>query len=153
MGADGFDVVISNGTEIEIMNEVKYLNNFLHSLNPMYDVRFVLNINSNTKNMTTRKLKALMRNPPSMIRLDAEFDQEGDLDQNLADIREFVGTPVKVSSGVTYDMIHKHKSSVKAFDVSYKNALKVVKDALQERTNPKNLVNKGSINTATDDKN
>lgn len=143
MGADGFDIVLSNGTENEILNEIRSLNDFLNRLNPMYNVRYVLNVNSNSEEMTRRKLKAIMRNPPSMIRLDAFFGGASDLEKNLALVREYTAIPVKVSANVDYNVVRSHKQKVAAFDVTYANALKIIEDALKERTNPKSLVNPG----------
>lgn len=119
-GADGYEIPLSkNRTQAETRNEIKILTEFLRSNNQLMEIRW--NIDALLDGPADRfeyALTVMKQFPPASIRVGAKLSVE-DMDQLIARIRKFVGTPLKIDGNTdgivdTYDL----NRDVKWFDIT-----------------------------------
>lgn len=128
--ADGYEILVSpNRTDIETMNEMKSLREFIIRYEPTKEVRWALNLR-NKRFDFSHALKHAKNIPGSFIRTDINLvSPAATLDAHREDvdtIRKVVATPIKVSGSVNYDLIMALGQSVARFDVTLSQARDVV---------------------------
>lgn len=136
-GCDGFDILLSSRNDVEAINEAKSLLEQLKGLNPMYDIRFVIDIFSRDAERVKSTLKAIKKHPPSMVRLDHNLSLPQDMSEQLIDdtvkiIREHTGVPIKFGTNLTHELLTKYYTTFANFDVNLATSNKIVQ-ALDER--------------------
>jgi len=128
--ADGYEILVSpNRTDIETMNEMKSLREFIIRYEPTKEVRWALNLRNKRLDFS-HALKHAKSIPGSFIRTDINLvSPAAILDAHREDvdfIKKVVATPIKVSGSVNYDLIMALGQSVARFDVTLSQARDVV---------------------------
>ncbi|MEM3000638.1 MAG: hypothetical protein QXU32_00555 [Nitrososphaerales archaeon] len=141
MAADGFDIVVTKDiSHIQAYNEIKSLTEFLKTVNPLAEIRWVLDVFSCSDDDLYKYLDAIKKYPAHFIRMDRRLSHNGitiDAHKSKYDlIRKHVMTPIKASCNITAEVIANFMSDrTMRFDVTLSQA----NDILRHISNPQNV--------------
>jgi len=134
LAADGFEVMLSkNRTPAEYRNEIRTITEFIRGqVNPLAELRFVLQVNDRSDVELTEIAKGLASFPPTYVRTDYRLSiPGGSLDHKgiVERIRKHVAVSVKVSGNIDYETILELKNvpGIKRFAVSVAQATEALK--------------------------
>lgn len=126
--ADGFDIMISSGRPAnEIFNEVKSVSDFLRSINPLAEIRWVLGAFTRPDADINNYFKCFAKYQVNWLRLDPQVaspritagHQIGMVDS----LRRGTKLPIKISGNVTKEVVdHFMKDKGIRFDVTLEQA-------------------------------
>lgn len=130
--ADGYEILVSpNRSDIETMNEMKSLREFIIRYDSTKEIRWAFNLR-NKKYDFSHALKHAKSIPGSFIRTDINLvSPASTLGAHVEDvdfIKKVVATPIKVSGSVNYDLVMALRNSVARFDVTLSQAREIVAD-------------------------
>jgi len=127
MAADGFDIVCSkNKTFTESLNEVKSLHEFVRKVNPITEVRWI--INPNDEKEIEMYLEAVSKFPCNYLRIGHQLTRNptfkiDDYQRIIKLIRAKVAYPIKLSGDVSMELMAAFKDDRGVrFDVSLNQA-------------------------------
>ena len=128
--ADGYEILVSpNRTDIETMNEMKSLREFILAYEPTKEIRWALNLR-NKKYDFSHALKHAKNIPGSFIRTDTNLiSPASTMEAHKEDvdvIKKVVAMPIKISGSVNYDLIMAMRPNVARFDVTLSQAREIV---------------------------
>jgi len=126
-----FDILLGNNrTEADYKNEIRFLGDFIRSLNPMATIRYTLDTAIRTEECVNKVLKVLQTQPCDWIRTNhfTHSDRKIDHEANIQKIRSVIATPIKISGSIGVDEVIKYsKYKNVRFDISFENAKNIVK--------------------------
>lgn len=139
--ADGFDILLTpNRTDKESLNEMRALSEFIRSLNPLMEIRWAFGFRTRTYESMAGFLPYLKKCPANFLRTDISLQSPlVSLKKHQADIlllKECVGTPIKVSGNIDFEIMKELREGVQRFDVSVAQAKKIVKAIQTEQASP-----------------
>lgn len=138
--ADGFDILLSpRSFAMETKNEISVLSAHLRSMNPMYELRFcinMLNFDSGAVANMLKFLHAQVDPRPNFIRLDQNTEMPARFPLEYGPkcmqiIRNVTHLPVKLSTNVTLEAIRELREFAR-FDVSLKQAKHIIAELRAE---------------------
>jgi hypothetical protein len=138
LAADGFDIMYSNGhTGKEIDNEVRLISEFLKSVNPVAEIRWI--VGSYGRGISEQHIDAIVKYPCNWVRLDPYTLKNGvgleDHKKAIAVVRNKIVTPIKISCNVTYETIEAFKSDRNMrFDVNLNQASNIIRFYNEQET-------------------
>lgn len=132
MSADGFDIMATpNISGIQAQNEVKALKDFINSMNPVAEIRWVLDVFNRKDEDVVKHLMAVKACPPNFVRMDRKLTQADAKLDHVAKydfIRKHAVTPIKVSGNVTVETMRAlMKEKTTRFDVTMSQAMEIAK--------------------------
>ena len=133
---DGMDILISqHRTEIDIMNELKTLTEFIRgSINPAMSIRVVLKSYSSKWEEIQHCFEAIKKYGPNMVRIDQHLELPkiglAEHVDCIEKLRQAVSKPLKISANVdleTIETLSKLEKNIK-FDVTPKQAHSIINE-------------------------
>ena len=137
-GVDGFDIMLSARNEIECLNELKVITEFLKQINRLYEIRVVLGTFTRNEEYLRHMLKAIKTIPITMIRLDNHLilpetnTTKEKIEQHVKLIREYSGANLKLSPNINLEAVKSYGNMFHRYDITTNEFFKIMKDLEQD---------------------
>lgn len=140
LGADGYDVVITEQTDVATRNEMRSLYGYLKGFNRLAEVRWC--IQALSRELSGVQIESLAASvtqyPPAFVRMDSTTNMDANKLFEVVDLFRS-GSAARIKVGGSYDIIDKYQNDTKVrFDVDIHQAQEIVKEHTK-RLNQENV--------------